>query len=195
VLFRVHATAQPLTRWTLAAAVAACEACRELSGAAVEIKWPNDLIHGGLKLGGILTELRTVGNQDAELVIGTGINVGHRAEDLPAELAERATSLHLLSCGSMLERESLAAAYLRRLARVGERLRRGGWNVIASDFERLAPACRGAKVHVLVREAGAAREVHGVTHGIDPAGALLVRDAAGETTVVRMADAVKPRED
>jgi len=195
VLFRVRADSQPVTRWTLAAAVAACEACRELTGEAVEIKWPNDLTHEGRKLGGILAEMRSTGHRDAELVIGTGINVRHRTEDLPPELAGSATSLHLLSCGSMLERESVAAAYLRWLAREVASLRGDLWDVIARDFLRLAPACRGASVRVVGRDAGGEGEIRGVTDGLDPTGALLVRDAAGETMVVRMADAVRPIED
>jgi len=195
VLFRVPATAGPVTRWTLGAAVAACEACRELTGVSVGIKWPNDLFHGKRKLGGILTEMRTAGDRDAELVIGVGVNVGHRVEDLPQELAGQATSLTLLTCGRMLERETLAVAYLRGLTRVDECLRDDRWDVIAGDFERLAPACRAARVKVLVRKAGSEHEVYGVTCGIDPEGALLVRDAAGRMIVVRMADAVRPDED
>ena len=195
VLFRVPVNSQPVTRWTLAAAVAACEACRELCGRTVEIKWPNDLMHDGRKLGGILAELRTPGSRDADLVIGTGINVGHRAEDLPRELAGQATSLHLLSCASMVGRESLAVAFLRRLDGLAASLRSGNWPEIAREFERLSPACRGASVRVHAGATGQAQEVHGVTAGLDPTGALLVRDTRGKTTVVRMADAVRPAED
>jgi BirA family biotin operon repressor/biotin-[acetyl-CoA-carboxylase] ligase len=195
VLFRVPVKAQPVTRWTLAAALAACEACRELSGQCVELKWPNDLMHDGRKLGGILAELRTAGRGEADLVIGIGINVGHRVKDLPAELAGHATSLHLLTCASMVGRESLAVALLRRLDGVVTDLRSGGWPDIAREFERLSPACRGMSVRVRAGANDQAQEVHGVTDGLDPTGALLVRGTRGGTTVVRMADAVMPAED
>lgn len=195
VLFRLPRDTQPVTRWTLAAAVAACEACRDLSGVAVEIKWPNDLIYGGRKLGGILAELRSPGNREAELVIGTGINVGHRAQDFPPELAGTATSLHRLSCGSMQRRESLAAAYLRRLDDAVVSLRGSGWETIAREFERLSPGCRGARVRVRTEQRATEHEVRGVTHGLDPTGALVVLAATGEETLVRMADAVRPVED
>jgi hypothetical protein len=95
----------------------------------------------------------------------------------------------------MLERESVAAAYLRGLTRRVAGLRDDRWGVIARDFERLAPACRGAKVRVVGRESRNEREVFGLTDGLDPTGALLVRDAAGEVTVVRMADGVRAIED
>lgn len=195
VLFRVPEQTKPFTRWTLAAAVAACEACRELGGEAVEIKWPNDLVHDRRKLGGILAELRTPAGGEAELVIGAGINVGHRVEDLPPELADTATSLHLLSCDSMVQREALAVAYLRRLDGVVADLRGDRWEAIEDAFERLAPACRGASVRVRAGETTGTHEILGVTDGLDPSGALLVRDSKGETTVVRMADAVRPAED
>lgn len=195
VLFRVPLDSQPVTRWTLTAAVAACEACRDLSGEPVEIKWPNDLMHDGRKLGGILAELRTRGDREAELVIGTGINVGHRAQDFPPELAGTATSLHRLSCGSMHRRESLAATYLRRLDGAISSLRSGDWETIAREFERLSPGCRGARVKVRTEETAAEHEVHGITHGLDPSGALVVLGATGDKTLVRMADAVRPVED
>ena len=56
VLFRPRAPIPELTRWTLAAAVAACAACRQVGGCKVEIDWPNDLVHDGRKLGGLLAD-------------------------------------------------------------------------------------------------------------------------------------------
>ena len=56
---------------TLAAGVAAAEACAAVAGVAVELKWPNDLLIGGAKLGGILSEL--VGDA---AVVGLGLNLG-----------------------------------------------------------------------------------------------------------------------
>jgi BirA family biotin operon repressor/biotin-[acetyl-CoA-carboxylase] ligase len=195
VLFRLPVVGQPVTRWTLAAAVAACTACRELTGVPIEIKWPNDLLHRGAKLGGILAELRTRGQTGSELVIGTGINVGHRARDLPAERVARATSLRLASCGRILEREAVATAYLWQLDSVTSELREGHWDDVAAEFERLAPACRGLQVRVRRGGPAGTREVRGVTAGLDPSGALLIREPHGETSVVRMADAVSPVEE
>jgi BirA family biotin operon repressor/biotin-[acetyl-CoA-carboxylase] ligase len=194
VLFRLEYDSQPVTRWTLTAAVAACEACRDLTGEAVEIKWPNDLVYEGRKLGGILAELRTRGSGEAELVIGTGINVGHSSEDFPPGLAGTATSLQRLSCGSIYRRELVAAAYLRRLGEVVTELRGGRWETIVRVFERLSPGSRGAHVRVRTDESTVGQEIHGVTHGLDPSGALLVLGETGEMTVVRMADAVRPVE-
>jgi BirA family biotin operon repressor/biotin-[acetyl-CoA-carboxylase] ligase len=193
VVFRLDDDPRTVTRWTLGAAVAACEACRDLSAEEVEIKWPNDLVHRGQKLGGILAELRGGGQGSAaELIIGSGINVGHTRGELPAELEGRTTSLHLLSCARMLEREDLAAAFLHRLDAVARDLRRCAWAAVARRFERLSPGCRGDRVKVRATDGGSAREVIGVTDGIAPDGALVVRGDAGRLVLVRMADSVIP---
>jgi len=71
----------------LAAAVAVCDALPELD---CRIKWPNDVWLDGLKLAGILLEGRP---QEGWAVLGIGLNVNVRVEDLPPELRDRATSI------------------------------------------------------------------------------------------------------
>lgn len=55
----------------------------------IELKWPNDLVLGGRKVGGILCE----GAVNGLLVAGVGINVHQKATDFPLELRSSATSL------------------------------------------------------------------------------------------------------
>ncbi len=75
----------------LAVAVGAARAVREVTGGAPGIKWPNDLLHEGRKLAGILVEL-TLDEQDVRYAVaGLGVNVHQTA--FPAEIAGRATSL------------------------------------------------------------------------------------------------------
>jgi BirA family biotin operon repressor/biotin-[acetyl-CoA-carboxylase] ligase len=184
-----------VTRWTLAASVAACEACREIAGCAVGIDWPNDLVFGSRKLGGILAELRSPSGRRSELVIGAGLNVSQRPQDLPENLAPRATSLRLASGRSILDRERLAAAYLRRLAWAWDRLRDDAWDEVAQRWESLACGAHGNRVRVLADEATGDRGAYeGVTMGLDTTGALLVRRSDGTIVAVRMAEAVVPLE-
>ena len=61
-LFRPGGRSEQLTRWTLAASVAAVEACREAGASEVCIDWPNDLTWRGKKLAGILTQRETPKN-------------------------------------------------------------------------------------------------------------------------------------
>jgi BirA family biotin operon repressor/biotin-[acetyl-CoA-carboxylase] ligase len=61
-----------------------------LAGQPVMLKWPNDLLLGDRKLGGILCEMRWQGDRASWVVIGIGLNV---TNPLPAHLQERASSL------------------------------------------------------------------------------------------------------
>jgi len=72
----------------LAAAVAVAEA----AGARAAIKWPNDVLLDGRKVAGILAEARP---QEGWAVLGVGLNVAVRIEDLPPELRDTAASLGL----------------------------------------------------------------------------------------------------
>ena len=70
----------------LAAAVAVADA----AGDQAQIKWPNDVLLDGRKVAGILAEGRP---QEGWAVLGIGVNVAVRVEDLPVELHETATTL------------------------------------------------------------------------------------------------------
>src|SRR3712207_9133025 len=76
----------PPTLLPLAAAVAVAEVC----GAEARIKWPNDVWLDGRKAAGILVEGRPF---EGWAILGIGLNVAVRAEDLPPELRETATGL------------------------------------------------------------------------------------------------------
>jgi len=190
VLYRPREPILRLTRWTLGAAVAACTACRRLGGAAVTLDWPNDLMLGRLKLGGVLAELRSQGGLASDLVLGCGINVGQRAGDFPHELSSTATSLRMAG-GEVPQREVLAAIYLRELAAIHRDLSRGEWETVARRWERLAPDARGAVVRVSAKEGGTS-VYEGTTCGLDEMGALRVRRADGRVMAVRQAESVLP---
>jgi BirA family biotin operon repressor/biotin-[acetyl-CoA-carboxylase] ligase len=191
VLFRPREVPEKITRWTVAASIAACEACRHSSGRAVSIEWPNDLVFERRKLGGILAESRVGADGACELVLGSGINVHQRACDFPSKIAGRATSLHLLRGAGMLEREGLAVDYLRRLATVADRLRAREWTSLAARWAELAPAGRGWRVRVLAQSGKPRTGFFGITRGLDEQGALLVERADGRLTAVRTAETVE----
>jgi BirA family biotin operon repressor/biotin-[acetyl-CoA-carboxylase] ligase len=62
-------------------------------GLAPRLKWPNDLIAGGLKFGGILAEATWSESRPRYLVVGVGINVRPLGSDAPAEVRDRATAI------------------------------------------------------------------------------------------------------
>lgn len=113
VLWRMDVPAEQLMALPALAAVAACRAVERVCNCAVEIKWPNDLVLQGRKVGGILTEAVWDGAQCAT-VAGIGINVSHTAEDFAAELREMAASLQML-LNKEVSRGALAAALIEEL--------------------------------------------------------------------------------
>ena len=88
---------------------AAIEAIAALTGVEPAIKWPNDLVANGRKLGGLLIETEISGPRLAFAVIGLGINVRHAEGDFSPELHERATSLYLAT-GQLHRRADLLVA-------------------------------------------------------------------------------------
>lgn len=116
VLLRPQLPPQALLGATGMAAVAVARAVERVSGAQVGIKWTNDLVLGGKKLCGILTEMALEGETGAvqSLVIGAGVNVSHRREDFSPDVAEMAASLAME--GYEVSRPALAAAMIEELS-------------------------------------------------------------------------------
>lgn len=161
-------------RITLAAAVAVCEAVRELTGLPAGIKWPNDVQVGGRKLCGILTEMEAEMERVAFVVLGIGVNVSLRREQMDPAFRETATSLALE--GARVRRADLVRAILSRLERAYDELTGGKWADVLDRWRALSVTL-GSAVRVLRADGGAA--VEGVAEAVDEEGALLVRDAAG----------------
>jgi BirA family biotin operon repressor/biotin-[acetyl-CoA-carboxylase] ligase len=145
--------------------------------ARVAIKWPNDLQLAGRKLAGILCE----GSWDAAggfVVAGIGINVLHAENDFPPELRDAATSLRIAAGWAPPRAEvagAVASAIFRRLAHPPAEL--GGAQL---DALRERDALVGRRIRVT-----GAESLAGTAMGITPAGALLVRTAAGALRTVR----------
>lgn len=96
VLLRPAEEMQTLSDLTAWVAVAVCDGVEAATGVRPEIKWINDIILNGKKLGGILTELGLGKNGAIDhVVVGIGLNVNHSREDFLPELRDMATSLTL----------------------------------------------------------------------------------------------------
>ena len=105
-----------LSALTLDAASAVSSALEDMTGLRPGLKWPNDLLVGGRKLAGILTELHTDVSADGSpvVIVGVGVNVALEREALPEELSDIATSV-LIERGEAPEPRELAALIARRL--------------------------------------------------------------------------------
>ena len=159
---------------SLATGLAVQAAIAEVTGLKADIRWPNDLLLGGRKCGGILVETSAEGTAPAMLryaVIGVGVNVNHAS--FPAELEALATSLRQES-GRAWERERVLGALLIALEReIGllEAELRGevGGAGLLERFARASTWVRGKRVSV--PENGG---YTGVTDGLDARGFLRV---------------------
>jgi len=175
ILLRLSVQASTLPLVPFAAGLAAAEAIRAASGLTVDLRWPNDLLIGDRKAGGILVESKT-GAESASVVVGIGINVHQRAFD--PGLATLATSLDL-EAGDRVSRQQLLLSLLKSLER--ETLGLHDLAAITAIPERVAQASSWIK--------GRRVEVHGpqacvgVTAGLDAHGFLLVRTHEGVITV------------
>ena len=114
VILRPGCRAEQLMHLTCAVAVAMCNAVEKAAGLRPQVKWINDLILGGRKVGGILTELSLDGAMVDFAVVGIGINCNQQAEDFPAALQEIAGSL-TMAVGKSIDREALVAAMIDAL--------------------------------------------------------------------------------
>lgn len=148
----------------------------------VDLKWPNDLLLGGKKFCGILTEMNAEATRVRYLVVGIGINVNQ--VKFPAELREIATSLRT-ETGREWSRVELCAALLKSLDREYRSLVEDAEarDAILRRFEESSMSVRGRKVSIEVNndENGG---LAGVTEGLDERGFLRVRTAEGLRTVV-----------
>jgi len=172
-----------LSRMTLAAGLALCEAVCDHCGIEAMIKWPNDLLLGHRKAGGILSE--NFGRQAGHslVVIGIGLNVTSRESDFPENLRARATSLYL-ACGREFERGALLTAILEGLEARLDTLEAGGFPEILSSW-RKKDATLGQTTTWLTPDG---REVSGRSLGVDGEGLLHIEDDRGRVHQVLSGD-------
>jgi BirA family biotin operon repressor/biotin-[acetyl-CoA-carboxylase] ligase len=164
---------------SLAAGLAVHAAVQEIdSRINPDLKWPNDLLLGGKKFCGILTEMNAEVTRVRHIVVGIGINVNQPS--FPADLQALATSLRLVS-GTEWSRVELCAALLKSLDREYRALleKPGAHDSILRRFQERSSSVRGREV--AVEENGG---FEGVTEGLDPRGFLQVRTEQGLRVVL-----------
>lgn len=115
MLLRPRCTVEEALTLTPAAAVAVCRAIEHCCGVTPGIKWPNDLILSGKKVGGILCEA-SVG-ASLSVILGIGINVNTLPEDFPEDIRDSASSL-LCITGREIDVSRLRKALIEDLDRM-----------------------------------------------------------------------------
>ncbi len=165
---------ESVTGLGLAASVAVVRGLRGLSICDVGIKWPNDLMVGGAKLGGILIDVHGESAGECVAVIGIGINVRIEGADAAA-IDQPYTDLSTVM-GEAIDRNQLIAACGTEIVRMLDRFGEIGFNAFKEEWERLH-AYSGCRVTAL----GHGSEIRGRVAGASETGALLIIDDHGRT--------------
>jgi BirA family biotin operon repressor/biotin-[acetyl-CoA-carboxylase] ligase len=163
---------------TMMAGLSAHAAVEAVTGLAVDLKWPNDLIIGGKKVGGILTEMHAEPGQVRFVIVGIGLNVNQ--EKFPGELASMATSLRM-EVGKTQPRMELLVRLLREFESDYNRMLREGVASVVKRFEVISSYAHGKRVRVT----NGTESYLGTTAGLGPEGLLQVeRDDGRVVTVI-----------
>jgi BirA family biotin operon repressor/biotin-[acetyl-CoA-carboxylase] ligase len=172
VLLRPVLPPTEMPQLTLTAAVATVRALRRATGVAPGIKWPNDLLLRGKKLGGILTEMETESDQIRHLVVGLGLNVNNTR--FPAELEQSATSL-ALALDRTFPRLPILRAWLEEFDLLYGRF-------LAREFAGILEEWKEHTVTLgqMVTVRQGPREISGQALEVAADGALLLRVSTGE---------------
>ncbi|MGH7824542.1 MAG: biotin--[acetyl-CoA-carboxylase] ligase [Candidatus Binatia bacterium] len=158
---------------TLMAAVALADAVASYAAILPSIKWPNDILVGGKKLAGVLSE-SSCGRERIDFVIlGIGINLNYPAELMPAAIREQATSLLIIN-QKVVQREAFLGRLIQDLDRCYGELGDSGFGAIAPRWEARF-GLKGEKVKVKMID----ETLVGTATGIDQDGALIVVDDSG----------------
>jgi BirA family transcriptional regulator, biotin operon repressor / biotin---[acetyl-CoA-carboxylase] ligase len=163
---------------TLTTAVALSEAIASFSPVSPVIKWPNDILAGGKKLAGVLTEAVSDARKIEFVILGIGVNLNYSLEAMPAEMRDRATSLSILA-GQQINREDFARRLIQDLDRCYAILEDPGFAALAPLWDARF-GLRGRAVRVEMVD----RSITGRALGIDADGLLIIeRDGARERVV------------
>jgi BirA family biotin operon repressor/biotin-[acetyl-CoA-carboxylase] ligase len=171
-----------LSALSLAAGVAVHRALSAWEPAGLGLKWPNDIVAGNAKLGGLLIDVQGESSGPIFVIVGIGINV-----ESVAGLAERfdtpnslpPVGLRSLIGDRRVSRNALAAAIANELFGVLVEFQSSGFRTFVDEWRAL-DAMRGKAVSLRIGD----REQSGISAGIDDAGALLLDDGGNLQAVV-----------
>lgn len=164
---------------SLMTGLSVAEAVEKTTGWNTDLRWPNDVLLGGKKFCGILTEMNSEATRVRYVVVGIGINVNHTL--FSAELEPIATSLRLES-GREWSRVELTVALLKSLDNAYRKLINNTAEARTQIFRNFEQKSSFASArHIRVEEEPG---FEGITDGLDESGFLRVRTIAGLRTVV-----------
>jgi BirA family biotin operon repressor/biotin-[acetyl-CoA-carboxylase] ligase len=171
----------------LLTALAVHDALLDVLELQVDIKWPNDILIGGRKLCGILTET-TETEAGRAVIVGIGVNL--TSEAFPTELRRIAVSLEDV-IDQAVDRKQLLRAVVSALSRRYAQLDTAdGDREIISEWEKYSSYAFGKHVSM----SSANELISGVTRGLESDGALRIETGDGTVVTVRAGDVTTLRQ-
>ena len=169
IILRPRCSPDWYPRLALTAGVGVASALQE-TGVRPQLKWPNDILLAGRKVGGILTETAFDKSQTGLVILGIGINVNTEWDEFPVSVKNLATSLRL-HLGKPVSRIHLLQSLLHRIEQWYDVFRTGNFETILDAWCQFDDTL-GRVVEIFLPE----RRLFGVAEAVDSDGALLVRD-------------------
>lgn len=167
LLWRFNEAPNALSALPLCIAVAICHVLEQNNYHGIRIKWPNDLLHNGKKLGGILMEMSGDPTGRCYIVVGIGLNVNMLPEHA-LQIDQPWTSLRQLR-RQPPSRNQLSAAILSKVASTLHQAEHGGITDLITQW-RQRDAFADQPVKLLRGE----QHINGIARGIDDEGNLLL---------------------
>ncbi len=180
LVFRPTLAPHQVQRLTMICGLAVVDVLETKYGLTPTLKWPNDVLLGDAKVGGILTEIVMAGDRVECVITGIGLNVNLDPAELPAGLLMEATSLSQ-ALGRSVARLPLLWALLRQVELRYTELG-AGHSPHDEWVRRLGTLGRPVAVNT------GSVVLEGVAEGVDSDGALLVRQADGQLHTVVAGD-------
>ena len=175
IILRPSISAATAPQIPLLAGVAGANALARATGLDARIKWPNDIFVHGKKVGGILSEMEAEGLRTRFIILGVGVNVNWRKEDIPPDLREIATSLRA-EAGREFPRAEVAAEFFEELEReYGLFLEDGFSSRLREEWNRLSWVNQKWATITMME-----KKSEGQVLGLDTTGALLLMDREGK---------------
>jgi len=183
ILLRPSILPQKATLLSLMAAVATANAIKRDTGIHASIKWPNDIMIGDKKVGGILLEMRSKKGGIDAIAVGIGLNVNIPPDMFPEEIKEKTTSLKEFT-GAEINRYELLGRILNEMDHLYDEFLKGDSKRMIDEWLIL----NSTTGHVVVVQLMGGRQIEGVAETIDEDGDLIIRLASGDLEKISAGD-------
>jgi len=162
---------------SICAGLALTQTIKEMTGIEAKIKWPNDCLIDGKKVGGILLELSAELDRINFVIVGIGVNVNHSTQDFPRNLSQTATSMKI-KLGKDLSRLALLTSFLEKFERIYLDFKKNGLSP-QREMIKSYSSLLGKKVTVKFGK----EKIEGMAENIDENGSLVIKTQKGEKVV------------